>query len=387
MVDVDGAYPRARNAWNAPEVGRMAKFSCAPALGRDESNAWVMVAYGSSPAWLPRSAVRFADNTDITNLPVLTMTPSLEFSLPSPLPGLPTVTPAMRELYRRAVRAGRLPNMISVIGDCNVEHPVFFGRLAAGAFDYYTSPRLRRVAQRFMPAFQRRSLATSGSFNSLTPFDSTWSDPAQCKPDEGPLPCELRQSQASLLLVAIGTGDTFLWRDFEKHYDAIIAYALDNAVVPILMTKADDLESRQGGAPPDYINSVIRRLGARYGVPVIDFARAARLLPNNGLLTEHKEDLNEIVPFHVNGHGADTRIWMLLQTLADLTDGVVTSTPRPTPTLRATAVPKPRQSPTPAPATLTPRATPVPRHTTPSAIPAPRSTPTAAIPRATLGKQ
>ncbi len=354
MVDIDSVFARARNDWRAPEVARVIKFECYPTLGRDESNAWVMITYGSTPAWLPRSAVRFRDGTDITNLPVVTTTPTLDFNLPIPLPGLPTITPAMRQMYQRAVRAGRQPNMISVVGDCNVEHPVLFGRIAAGAFDYYTSPRLRQVAQRFMPAFQRLSLATSGSFNAAMPFDSTWSDPKSCNSDEGPLPCELRNSNASILLVAIGTGDTFLWRDFEKNYSAIIEYALSSNVVPMLMTKADELESRQGGAPPDYINNAIRRLGARYGVPVIDFARAARLLPNNGLATERNDDLKSVDPFHVNGHGADARIWMLLQTLANLTDGVNVTAPRTTPTRMPnrtpTVTPKPVLTPT-----LTPR--------------------------------
>ncbi|BCX03742.1 MAG: hypothetical protein KatS3mg053_1680 [Candidatus Roseilinea sp.] len=316
MIDIDGTFARRDNSWQSPEIGRMLKFQCYPALGRDAAGEWILVPYGSTRAWVNKSAVRFADGMSIDQLPPANQAPPAPPPKRLRLPGVPTLTPKVQQLYRDAVRAGRTPGMVAVIGDCNSEHPVYFGRFGAGAFDLTPYPELQKTAQAFAASFKRVSVATSGSFNAAMAFDPTWSDPKQCKSDEGPLPCELRLSNASVLLISLGTGDTFTWRDFEAHYKAIIEYALARKVVPVLMTKADALETKQGGAPADYINSVVRRLGAQYGLPVIDFALAARQLPNGGLAIEHNDNLQKIEPFHVNEVGMDARILLTLQTLA-----------------------------------------------------------------------
>lgn len=315
MIDVDGTFAHRDNNWESPEVGRLLKFQCYTVLGRDEASEWLMLPYGSSPAWVSRSAVRFKEGVDITQLPLANKaavqpTPALR------LPGVPAVSKQMQQLYKDGVKAGRKPNTVSVIGDCNSEHPVFLGRLAAGAFNLAPYPQLQKTYQAFLPSFSRVSVATSGSFNAGMAFDGTWADPKQCKPNEGPLGCELRLSNAGIMLISLGTGDTFTWQEFETHYKSIIETVLAAKAVPVLMTKADALETRQGGAPAEYINNIVRKLGAQYGLPVIDFAKAAQTLPDGGLAQERNVNLQPIEPFHVNEAGMDARILMTLQTLA-----------------------------------------------------------------------
>jgi len=316
MVDVDGVFAYRGSDWGSPRIGRMLKFQCYAALARDESNAWVLVPFGSTRAWVSRAAVRFAEGMDVTQLPLTHQAPPAPPAQPLQLPGVPVVSKAIQQRYLEAVRAGRAADMVSVVGDCNSEHPVFFGRLDGGGFDLTPYPDLRQTAQAFAASFRRASLATSGSFNVTMALDPTWSDPKQCEANEGPLACELRLSNASLLVISLGTGDTFTWRDFEKHYAAIIDYALANRAVPLLVTKADELETRQGGAPADYINTVIRQLGARYGLPVIDLAQAVSQLPDGGLVIERNDKLQQIDPFHLSAAGADAKIWLTLRTLA-----------------------------------------------------------------------
>jgi hypothetical protein len=316
MIDVDGTFAHRDNNWQSPEVGRMLKFQCYPALGRDNNNEWILVPYGSTRAWVSRSAVRFEDGMDVVKLPLASAVPPAPPADALRLPGVPSVSKRVQQLYRDAIKTGRTPGMATVIGDCNSEHPVFFGRFGAGAFSLAPYPVLQKTSQAFASSFKRTSLATSGSFNAGMAFDPTWADPKQCNGDEGPLACELRLSNASVLLVSLGTGDTFTWQDFEQHYKAIIDNALAKKVVPILITKADDLETRQGGAPPDFINAVVRKLGAQYGLPVIDFALAAKQLPDGGLAQERNVDLQPIDPFHVNEVGMDAKILLTLQTLA-----------------------------------------------------------------------
>jgi hypothetical protein len=315
MIDVDGTFAHRDSDWNSPEVGRLLKFQCYPVLGRDETSEWLMLPYGSTPAWVSRTAVRFKEGMDITQLPEAN-TAAVQPTPAMRLPGVPTVSRKVQQLYRDAVKAGRKPSTATVIGDCNSEHPVYFGRLAAGAFSLVPYPQLQKTYGAFQPSFGRESVATSGSFNAGMAFDTTWANPRVCKGDEGPLGCELRLSNASIVIVSLGTGDTFTWQEFEKHYKAIIDTVLAAKAVPVLMTKADKLEARQGGAPAEHINNVVRKLGAQYGLPVIDFNKAAQTLPDGGLAQERNTDLQPIDPFHVNEAGMDARILMTLQTLA-----------------------------------------------------------------------
>ena len=123
----------------------------------------------------------------------------------------------------------------------------------------------------------------------------------------------LRRSQAAIVILSLGTGDQFTWRDFEKHYRGILDALLKAGTLPVLVTKADALEQQQGGAPAGNINNVVRALGAEYGLPVLDFYAATRALPNQGLREEGNED------FHMNAAGSDMRILLTLQVLREIT--------------------------------------------------------------------
>ncbi|MCX6018441.1 MAG: SGNH/GDSL hydrolase family protein [Chloroflexi bacterium] len=333
MIHVDGAFARALNGWTQPTVGRLLKFQCYEAVGRDSGAEWAYIVYGNAHVWVNRSEIRLQDGIDMTQLPVLMST--AELIAPTPVSrvsvGVPTVSKAMQDRYKEAVKAGRDGTMVTVIGDCNSERPVFLGRMSAGVVNLGATPELTPVARLLASSWVRTSVATHGSFSSAMAFDSSWTDPKICMASEGPLACEMRLSNASVVIVALGTGDTFDWQSFDANYRRIIDYVLSKGAVPLLMTKADALESLQGGAPLDVINQTVRALGQIYGVPVIDFAAAARVLPNAGLADEHTTEGVSISPFHISELGMDARMMMTLQTLAQIVE-----VPKPMPTPRAT---------------------------------------------------
>jgi hypothetical protein len=313
MVDLDSAYVYGAANWKKGTIGRVLKWQCFDVTSRSSNLEWLLVPFGNSQAWIHGSAVRVKG--DITKLPIADDVVAKVALVKELSQGLPYVNWHQRNLYQASRWAGRDTSIFTVIGDCNSESPVFLGRFAAGGMDTSSDPKLAYTVNWFTDSFSRTSLATHGSFNAAMAFDSTWSDPKQCGGDEGPLACELRVSKASVLVIALGTGDQHDWRNFAANYRAVIEYTLSQGVLPVLMTKADALESLEGGAPPDYINDVIRNLGVAYNVPVIDFWRATRSLPNNGLAAEHNNVLQTTNPFHLNEQGMDMRIFMTLQTL------------------------------------------------------------------------
>ncbi len=234
----------------------------------------------------------------------------------TPPPGLPTIHARHRQIYRNSVRFGKDLNLFTVVGDCNSMPAVYLRRVANGDFDTSRlDPRLQSVVQRFEQSFGRISLAAEGGFGAAAMMDPTWANGALCdvKSGMGPFACELWVSRASVVFIALGTQEQYTWRDFEKHYRPLIEHALEKGVLPILVTKADDIETASG-APSGYINDIIRRLAREYDVPLLDFHLATRDLPNFGLVDEGDKD------FHLSAAGMDRRILMTLLALAALVE-------------------------------------------------------------------
>jgi hypothetical protein len=221
---------------------------------------------------------------------------------------VPTITAAQRAIYRNSVDYAKDLHMFTVVGDCNSLPPVYLQRVAAGLFDVTDYAGLGWVADRFTPSFTRISLAVNGGFNAAAMSDPDWADHALCDRNAGPFACEVWVSRASVVFIEVGTGDQYEWKDFEKNYRPLIEHALKKGVLPVLVTKADDLEARNG-APEGYINDVIRKLADEYSVPLLDFWMASRTLPNNGLIYEN--GLN----FHLSPAGQDLHLVATLQTL------------------------------------------------------------------------
>jgi hypothetical protein len=316
MVNLDSVYLYKAANWTSPVVGRAVKFDCFNPVGRNTDGAWLLVPFGKTQAWLYAGSVQFKGER--SSLPDMNDVVS-KSTIPTTLPkGLPAASWRVRQMYLAAVKAGKSPNIFTVIGDCNSESAVYLGRFAQGGFDLTSFPTLKSTALYFTESFSRTSLATRGSFNAAMAFDATWSDPDVCNANEGPLACELRVSNASILVIALGTGDQHDWTNFATNYRAVVDYAVKAGVLPVLMTKADALDSLEGGAPSDYINNVIRGIGREYNVPVIDFWQATRSLTNNGLAEERNSEQQLTNPFHLNEEGMDMRILMTLWTLKSI---------------------------------------------------------------------
>jgi hypothetical protein len=197
----------------------------------------------------------------------------------TPLPDWIKVTPRARELVRQAIKAGRDPRMFTIAGDSNSTWQRGIGRIAAGTFDFGVNGQLRGVVARFDPSFSRVSLAVGGGYRAADMADPDMAAAKGCQPGEGLFACELRASNAGIVFIQLGTGDKFAWRDFEANTRAMIELTLARSAVPVLVTKADDMESIQGGAGFNFINDTIRALAAEYQLPLVDFYGASRDLP------------------------------------------------------------------------------------------------------------
>ncbi|GAB4409990.1 MAG: hypothetical protein Kow00106_03730 [Anaerolineae bacterium] len=194
------------------------------------------------------------------------------------LPGVFTTGgPRVREIYERGLALGNNPHAFSKIGDCNSELPFFLDRFDRGDYDLGPYTYLQPVIDYFAGSFGRQSMTVWTGNHAWSVLDPTFANPALCMPGETPLACEFRLNRPSVVLIRLGTNEAFTPALFEQHLRAILDYSIERGVVPILGTKADQLEGS------DAINDIVRQLAAEYQLPLWDFGRIASTLPGRGL--------------------------------------------------------------------------------------------------------
>ncbi len=320
-VTVHGVYARQSPSVAAEKTLPVAQGQTLIATARTPGGDWLKTDAG----WLPTLLGQVSG--EVNALPVAP-TPAAPLANPNRalLPAwIPSFTAGAQQRYQNALRAGRNPRIFTVAGDSNSHWLRYQGRVAAGSFNL--GP-LRNIAARFDPSFTRQSLAVRGGAGAFAMFDPGQAGSPACRPDEGMFACELRISNASIVFIQLGTGDRFAWREFEANYRRMIDHALSQNTLPVLVTKADDLESWQGGAPIGHINDTIRRLAQAYGLPLLDFYAATRTLPAvpnpdlpNRPFTQFGLQDEWGYYFHLTDEGYALRILTTLQTLDALTRG------------------------------------------------------------------
>lgn len=211
--------------------------------------------------------------------PAPTATPTLAPEAWREFPVVPAVSERAVEIYRRGLALGNDPHAFSVVGDCEGTPSRFLG-----VFDYSTRwyrlgehEQLEEVIAHFAGSFGRVSYAAHSSFTTSAVLSPAWANASQCQAGETPLLCELRAHRPSLALVMVGTMDYRRPDLFEGNMRRILDTLIEHGVVPILYTKASNLEG-------DWrINDTVARLAVEYDVPLWNFWRAVQPLPGRGL--------------------------------------------------------------------------------------------------------
>lgn len=183
------------------------------------------------------------------------------------------------EIYRQGVAMGNNPVGFSKVGDCGGTTSWFLSDFDRGASFYRLGEydELEPVIQTFEGSYARTSLAAKAGFNAASLFSPLWANRQQCQPDEGPLACEYRLHRPTIAFIMIGSNDVWHQDSFENQMRQAIEYSIENGVLPVLSTKADDLEGDGS------INATIARLAQEYEIPLINYWAAVQSLPSRGL--------------------------------------------------------------------------------------------------------
>lgn len=251
------------------------------AVGRTADNTWLqVVSIDHQAGWVSLAYVDVSGDLElleVTGIAVEAPDTAIAY--------ISGISATAREIFMQGRARGNRAFAFSLVGDSNTDNPAFLHAFDLGRFDLGAYSHLAPTISYFAGSFSRDSAAAVGSFSTAKVLDPAFAD-GRCNAGESPLACEYRLQRPSVALILLGTGDQHAWQTFEGRYRQVIEHTIAQGVVPVLITKADDLESTENTAPYDFTNNVIRTLAVEYDVPLLDLRRAVEGLPNRGCLPD-----------------------------------------------------------------------------------------------------
>lgn len=197
-------------------------------------------------------------------------------------PIIPELEPYAYEVYDLGQELGRDPHVFSVIGDCQ-NSPTYF--LSLFDEDRYTLPDdkeyLEETIDWYAGSFAHRSVSVENGMTVASALNPIWAqiNSEQCESTETPVGCEARLSNPSLALISLGTNwaPGISQENYIAYLNQIVDILLEQGVLPILSTKADNMEG-------DYSrNLAMAQVAYDRHLPLWNFWATVQELPNGGL--------------------------------------------------------------------------------------------------------
>ena len=245
-------------------------------VGRTSDDIWLQaVTAAGETGWVAAAYVDL--HADIAALPVT----GKAANAANPVAYISGITAHAREIFLAGQALGNRADAFSLVGDSNTDNPAFLAPFDQGHYDLGPYDDLELTIHYFKGSFSRHSPAAVGGFSTAKVLNPANAGDG-CASGETPLACEYRLQKPSVALILLGTGDQHAWSSFEGRYRQIIEYTVKQGIVPVLITKADDLEYTEDKGPAGFINGVIVRLSQEYDVPLLNLRQAVDPLPNRG---------------------------------------------------------------------------------------------------------
>lgn len=229
----------------------------------------------------PEDTIEATVTTTPTALPTKTAIPTeLPENFWQDLPVIPTgISDAMREVHQRGLSMGNDPRTFTKLGDCNSMSPDFLHGFG-GLYNLGEYAYLQPVIDYYHGAFRLPNQATNPGTTTSRLLSTLWTG-EPCMGDELMIDCQYRLDNPSIVIISLGTIDAkYNYLDpsaFERNMRVIIETTLARGIVPVLATKADNIEGDNS------INETIARLALEYELPLWNFWKAAQDTVNHGL--------------------------------------------------------------------------------------------------------
>jgi hypothetical protein len=240
--------------------------------------------------------IRNPDSAQVTVAPVLQatqtpsftstplFTPTVDSRIPPSewknWPIIPSPNNRSSEIYEKGLKLGNNPYAFSKIGDCQNVSSAFLGIFDRGGYSLLADQKeWSEAIDHFRGYFNRDGEAFGQGLNVAAALSPIHANPEKCQANESPLQCELRVVKPSLAFISFERW----WPEvtppeiYEKYLRIVLDTVIENGTVPILITKADNIEGNQ------IINQIIVNLAFEYDIPLYNWWKAAQALPHRGM--------------------------------------------------------------------------------------------------------
>jgi PKD repeat protein/ABC-type branched-subunit amino acid transport system substrate-binding protein len=237
--------------------------------------------------------------------PTLTETPT-EAGVPAtenPLAAIPVIPNVsdfqqrLRTIYETGLSLGKRPGVFTIAGDSSVVQPGFLHPFASpetylldegsqslqGIIDWYNLTPVDTGV-----SFNRTSVAANPGWTAQELVNPSNSDTAICEGGETPLACELRLTQASVVIISIGRNDALQGTNpnpFQNALQEAINIAIEQGVIPILVT-IQPINDAALSAQVDALNQIIVTVANENQIPVINTWRHFTTMVDSGLSSD-----------------------------------------------------------------------------------------------------
>jgi hypothetical protein len=293
--------------------------ACAPGATAMQTGAAVVSQAASQTPFQIASEVASAtaveDTAEPTTEPTPDFTPTPDTRpLPSAWrswPIVPTLSPWLVDVYAAGLAQGNDPQRFSKAGDCQNIPEAFLGFYDVEGRYYFAADEqyLHETRDYFAGSWGHAGQAVDGGFNFPAIFTPLRADPELCDPNETPLACEIRTYQPAFIIISM----EFVYEgrtadNYEQYLRQAVDYALAHNVVPILITKADNVEGDHA------LNLATAQVAYDYDLPLINWWRAAQPLEGHGIDWERDAGLRP-EGFHITAEAWTERSYWTLVTL------------------------------------------------------------------------
>lgn len=198
-------------------------------------------------------------------------------------PSVPELSPTAKNILHLAVKNSDLDlHTFSKVGDCQMTSGTFLGGYANGKYPIPSG--FDETIVWFSTSMLSESITAEnglGVSSVLNPMFALSAGYNQCLRNETPLDCELRTKRPAFVLIGMGTN----WKpnaeiSFEKYLRKIVETVLQTGALPILATKADNVEQNWK------LNEAITQVAYDYDLPLVNVWRSVQDLPGRGIERE-----------------------------------------------------------------------------------------------------
>ncbi len=276
-----------------PSIQLVARGQTFIVTGRAPDNEWLRLE-AAGGAWIKANLGRVQG--ELRSVPLINTfgaatvspaaaspTPAISMTGPAN-PVVAAITVRARAIYQAGLALGNNPHAFSKVGDCQSTKPFFLAAFdAPGQYNLGSYTHLQETIDNFKGSFARESITAKNGLNTAGVLSPLWADPKRCQRGESALECEYRLHRPVIAILSLGTNGA--WQSdaaYETSLRRIIEISIQRGVVPILSTKADNVEG--GGR----FNAIMANLAAEYDLPLWNFWLAVSALPNFGIVDDYR---------------------------------------------------------------------------------------------------